>query len=259
MHGNGPQVGMILLRIEATRERIPPESLDILVAETQGSIGYLLTRALRSSFPEREVAAILTQVTVDSEDQGFKDPSKPIGPYYLADEAERLKLAQGWNMAEIPGKGWRRIVASPRPRNIVEIHTIADAVSHGHVIIAGGGGGIPVLRHGGVLQGVEAVIDKDFTAGLLAIALQAGRLVILTDVPHVSLGFGTASEQPIHSMDADGAKRLLDEGEFPPGSMGPKVEASLLYARATGRRALITDLDHLAKALRGQEGTWVEP
>jgi carbamate kinase len=259
VHGNGPQVGMIMLRIEATRGRIPPESLDVLVAETQGSMGYLLTRALRSSFLEREVAAVLTQVTVDPEDPGFKDPSKPIGPFYSAEEAEGLKIERGWKMAKIPGKGWRRTVASPRPKEIVEIHTIADAVSHGHVIIAGGGGGIPVLQKGGTLQGVEAVIDKDFTASLLAVALQADRFVILTDVPHVSLGFGAASERPVRSMNADEAKRLLDEGEFPPGSMGPKVQASLRYARATGCRALITDLDHLAKALEGQEGTWVGP
>lgn len=257
VHGNGPQVGMIMLRIEATRDRIPPESLDVLVAETQGSMGYLLTRALRSSFLEREVAAVLTQVTVDPEDPGFKDPSKPIGPFYSEDEAERLK--QSWKMAKIPGKGWRRTVASPMPKEIVEIHTIADAVSHGHVIIAGGGGGIPVFQRGKLLQGMEAVIDKDFTASLLAVALQADRFVILTDVPHVSLGFNTASERTIQSMSADEAKRLLDLGEFPPGSMGPKVEASLLYARATGRRALITDLDHLAAALEGQDGTWVRP
>ncbi len=259
VHGNGPQVGMILLRIEATRDRIPPESLDILVAETQGSIGYLLTRALRSSFPEREIAAVLTQVAVDPEDRGFIDPKKPIGPFYSADETERLHLTRGWMIAEIAGKGWRRVVASPRPKEIIEIHTIADAVSHGHVVIAGGGGGIPVLRKGKILQGVEAVIDKDFTAGLLAVALQAGRFVILTDVPHVSLDFGKASEKAIRSMSADEAESLLEAGEFPPGSMGPKVEASLLYARATGRRALITDLDHLTEALEEQEGTWIEP
>jgi carbamate kinase len=259
VHGNGPQVGMIMLRIEATRDRIPPEPLDVLVAETQGSMGYLLARALRSSFLEREVSAVLTQVTVDPKDKGFKDPSKPIGPFYSAEEADGLKLKRGWKMAEIPGKGWRRTVASPMPKEILEIHTIADAVSHGHVIIAGGGGGIPVLQRGRLLQGVEAVIDKDFTASLLAVTLQADRFVILTDVPHISLGFGTASEQPVHSMNADEAKRLLDRGEFPPGSMGPKVEASLIYARSTGCKALITDLDHLAAALAGKEGTWVCP
>lgn len=259
VHGNGPQVGMILLRIEATSDRISPESLDILVAETQGSIGYLLTRALRSSFPEREVAAVLTQVAVDPWDPGFKDPSKPIGPIYSADEAERLCLTRGWSMVKVAGKGWRRTVASPRPKEIIEIHTIADAASHGHVIIAGGGGGIPVFRKGEILQGVEAVIDKDFTAGLLAISLEAERFVILTDVPHVSIDFGKASERHIQSMGADEAEGLLEEGEFPPGSMGPKVEASLLYARATGRKALITDLDHLAEALEGKEGTWISP
>lgn len=149
------------------------------------------------------------------------------------------------------------MVASPMPKKIVEIHTIADAVSHRHVVIAGGGGGIPVMQRGESLQGVEAVIDKDFTASLLAVALQAKRFVILTDVPHVSIGFGKASERPIQSMNADDAEGLLDSGEFPSGSMGPKVEASLLYARATGCKALITDLDHLAKALEGWEGTWI--
>lgn len=259
VHGNGPQVGMILLRIEATRDRIPPESLDILVAETQGSIGYLLTRALRSSFPEREIAAVLTQVAVDSGDQGFADPKKPIGPFYSAEEAKRLHLTRGWKMVEVAGKGWRRVVASPSPKEIIEIHTIADAVGHGHVVIAGGGGGIPVLQKSKILYGVEAVVDKDSTAGLLAVALQADRFVILTDVPHVSVDFGKASERPIQSMSADEAERLLEEGEFPPGSMGPKVEASFLYARATGREALITDLDHLAEALEGREGTWIGP
>jgi carbamate kinase len=259
VHGNGPQVGMILLRIDATRDRIPPESLDILVAETQGSIGYLLTRALRNSFPEREIAAVLTQVAVDPEDRGFVDPTKPIGPIYSAKEAGRLQLTRGWRMAEVAGKGWRRVVASPRPKEIIEIHTIADAVSHGHVVIAGGGGGIPVLWKGKTMQGVEAVIDKDFTAGLLAVALQAVRFVILTDVPHVSIDFGKSSEMPVYGMCTDEAERLLGAGEFPPGSMGPKVEASLLYARATGREALITDLDHLAKALKGKEGTWIKP
>lgn len=259
VHGNGPQVGMILQRIDATRDKIPPETLDILVAETQGSIGYLLARTLRSSLPEREVAGILTQVIVDPVDRGFKDPSKPVGPYYSAEMAERLQQERGWRMAERPGMGWRRVVASPRPRGIVEIHTIADAVSHGHLVIAGGGGGIPVLQRGGSLQGVEAVIDKDFTASLLAVALQAKRFVILTDVPHASMDYGKASQSPIRTLSADDAGRLLKRGEFPAGSMGPKVEASLIYARATGCKALITDLTHLERALEGREGTWIEP
>lgn len=259
VHGNGPQVGMILLRIDATRDRIPPESLDILVAETQGSIGYLLTRILRNSFPEREIAAVLTQVRVDAKDQGFQNPTKPVGPIYSADEAKSLQRLSGWKMVEVLGKGWRRVVPSPRPREIIEIHTIADAISHGHVIIAGGGGGIPVISRNMQLLGVEAVIDKDLTASMLAISLQAERFVILTDVPNVSLGFSTPFEKPIHRMSAMEAQRFLEEGEFPSGSMGPKVEASILYATATDHSALITDINHLDGALKGEDGTWVTP
>jgi carbamate kinase len=260
VHGNGPQVGMILLRIEATKDRIPPETLDIMVAETQGSIGYLLSRALRSEIPEREIAALLTQVLVDPDDPGFANPSKPVGPFYAREAADELIRTQGWRMTESPGKGWRRVVPSPRPQEIVELHTIKDAVGHGHLIIAGGGGGIPVVRdENGILSGIEAVIDKDLTACKLAIAIEAERLIILTDVPHVSTGFATRSERRISRMKASTARRLLAEGEFPPGSMGPKVEASAIFAEATGRSALITNADMLAQALEGRAGTWVDP
>ena len=165
VHGNGPQVDMILLRIESTKNLIPPESLDIMVAETQGSIGYLLSRALRNKISGREIAAVLTEVLVNPYDLGFSIPSKPIGPYYASDAAKVLKNAQGWKMIETSGRGYRRVVPSPRPQEIIELHTIIDAVSHGHLIIAGGGGGIPVIRNEkDRLQGIEAVIDKDLTA-----------------------------------------------------------------------------------------------
>lgn len=259
VHGNGPQVGMILLRIEATRDRIPPETLDIMVAETEGSIGYLICRTLRSSIPERETAAVLTQVLVDADDPGFENPTKPVGPFYSEEEALMLEGKQGWRMKKTPGKGWRRVVPSPRPKEILELHTIADAVGHGHLVIAGGGGGIPVTRDSDRLLGAEAVIDKDLTASLLAIALGADKFVILTDVPHVSTSFGKPWQKPIRCMDTEEAQRLQVRGEFPPGSMGPKVEASQLYAKATGCRALITDLDHLAASLQGEAGTWIDP
>ena len=259
VHGNGPQVGMILLRIEATRDRIPPETLDIMVAETQGSIGYLLCRSLRNEIPEREIAAVLTQVLVDPDDPGFASPSKPVGPYYTREAAEGLVKYQGWMMMERAGKGWRRVVASPRPQEIVELHTIMDAVGHGHLIIAGGGGGIPVIRdEKGGLVGVEAVIDKDLTGCKLAVTLGAGRFVILTDVPHVSTGFGSTSERRIVSMKASRARRLLEEGEFPPGSMGPKVEAGATFAERTGLSALITNVDQLERAIGGDGGTWID-
>jgi len=260
VHGNGPQVGMILLRIEATKDRIPPETLDIMVAETQGSIGYLLSRSLRSEIPEREVAALLTEVLVDPDDPGFANPTKPVGPFYSREAADELIRSQGWRMTESPGRGWRRVVPSPRPQEIVELHTIKDAVGHGHLIIAGGGGGVPVIKdQNGALQGIEAVIDKDLTACKLAVAIEAERFVILTDVPHVSTGFATESERGIKRMTASAARRLLAEGEFPPGSMGPKVEASAIFAEATGRSALITNVQQLESGLKEEAGTWIDP
>ena len=259
VHGNGPQVGMILLRIEATRERIPSESLDVLVAETQGSIGYLLCRALRNRIADREIAAVLTQVLVNIQDPGFAHPTKPVGPFYSAQEAGELRRGRGWQMIESPGRGWRRAVASPRPQAIVELHTIADAIGHGHLVIAGGGGGIPVRRTSeNFLQGVEAVIDKDLTAALLAILLNAERFVILTDVPHVSTAFATPYERRIAKMSLTKARRHLAEGEFAAGSMGPKVEAAADYVEKTGRSVLITNLQHLEEALVGKAGTWIE-
>jgi len=260
VHGNGPQVGMILLRIEATKDCIPPETLDIMVAETQGSIGYLLCRSMRNEIPEREIAAVLTQVLVDPDDPGFATPSKPVGPYYTQEGAEELVKSQGWRMLETAGRGWRRVVPSPRPQEIVELHTIMDAVGHGHLIIAGGGGGIPVIRdENGGLQGIEAVIDKDLTACKLAVALRAERFVILTDVPHVSTDFGSVSERPINRIKASRARRLLAKGEFPPGSMGPKVESAAIFAECTDLSALITNIEQLKSALGGDGGTWIDP
>jgi len=260
VHGNGPQVGMILLRIEATRDRLPPETLDIMVAETQGSIGYLLSRSLRNEIPNREIAALLTEVLVDPDDPDFASPSKPIGPFYTHEAADVLIKSQGWRMVETPGRGWRRVVPSPRPQEILELHTIRDAVGHGHLIIAGGGGGIPVIRKSnGSLQGIEAVIDKDLTACKLAMDIGAERFVILTDVPHVSTGFGTKSERAISRMDTMTARRLLAKGEFPAGSMGPKVEASAIFAESTDRSALITNVERLEIALKDEAGTWVDP
>lgn len=262
VHGNGPQVGLILLRIEATRDRFPPESLDVLVAETQGSIGYLLARSLRSALARRgriqEVAAAVTQVAVDPDDPAFSRPTKPVGPCYTDDQAREIRDSHGWPLLRTP-KGWRRLVASPQPLQVVEMHTIADAVSHGHLLIAGGGGGVPVvLEDDGGWRGVEAVVDKDLTAALMANSLNARELVILTDVPAVFRRFGRADQEAISRLTTSQARRLLEEGEFPPGSMGPKVEAAVRYAQATGRRALITDVEHLAGALEGGDGTWVE-
>ncbi|NNC75612.1 MAG: carbamate kinase [Acidimicrobiia bacterium] len=263
VHGNGPQVGTILLRVEATKDQIPADPLDVLVAETQGSIGYLLARALRNTLRARkrnvEVATVATQVVVDADDAGFGKPTKPIGPFY--DPSRRAELEdQGWDVVDVPDRGLRRVVASPRPQRVVELHTIGDAARHGHVVIAGGGGGIPVIEtEAGDLVGVEAVIDKDRTAALLARSLHSAGLVILTAVSAAYRGFGTPDEQIIGTITVTEARELLAAGEFPPGSMGPKIEALADYAEAIGRPGLVTSVAGLSEAMRGETGTWVVP
>ena len=264
VHGNGPQVGMILLRVEASHDRLPREPLDVLVAETQGSVGFLLSRALRNAFrradrEDVEVSAVLTQVRVDAEDPGFGDPSKPIGPFYPGDVAAHLEGERDWSMVEVPGEGWRRVVPSPRPLEIVELASIREAARPGRVVIAGGGGGVPVVRDAdGMLHGVEAVLDKDRTAALLALSLGARTFVVLTGVPHVARGFGTPRAERIARLGVDEARRMVASGELPRGSMGPKVEAAARFAHESGSNALITDIANLDRALRGTEGTRVD-
>jgi carbamate kinase len=262
VHGNGPQVGYLLLQNEAARDEVPASPLDVLVAETQGSIGYLLSRSLRNALADGgvEVATVVTQVVVDPEDPAMAAPTKPVGPFYREEDLEALTEERGWEMVTVPGKGVRRVVPSPPPIGIVEIDAIAAAAVAGRLVVAGGGGGVPVAQsEDGDLTGVEAVIDKDRTAALLAIELDARGLLILTEVGHASIGFGTPEETPILEMTADRAEELLEAGEFPPGSMGPKIEACIAYARATGRQALVTSVAALPDALAGRDGTRVGP
>lgn len=264
VHGNGPQVGMILLRVEATRHELPAEPLDVLVAETQGSVGLLLCRALSSAFAHRKrrwgVSAVLTQVVVDGEDPKLLRPDKPVGPFYDAERAARLRDEQGWELVEQVGRGWRRVVASPAPLEVVEVEAIRHAARPGQIVVAGGGGGVPVLREAdGSLRPIEGVVDKDRTACLMARQLDAGSFVILTGVPCVVRGFGGPHPEPLHQLDRARARALLEAGEFPPGSMGPKIEAALDYVEATGRAALITDTESLSDALQGRTGTWIRP
>ena len=262
VHGNGPQVGALLLKNEAARGEVPASPLDVLVAETQGSIGYLLSRSLRNALSERsrpiDVATVVTQVVVDPDDPAMAKPTKPVGPFYRDEDLDALKAERGWNMVTVPGKGVRRVVPSPPPIGVVEIDAIAGAAGAGRLVIAGGGGGVPVAQAvDGDLTGVEAVIDKDRTAALIAIELDARGFLILTEVGHASIGFGTPDQSPILEMSADRAEELLAEGEFPPGSMGPKIESCVSYVRATGRPALITSVTALGDALEGQDGTRV--
>lgn len=260
VHGNGPQVGNALLRAEqAERAGLHRPPLDVLVAETQATIGYLLAQAIHRSAPGLKVSVLLTRVVVTENDPAFSHPSKPIGPYYPPEEAADLRRERAWPMVEVDNRGWRRVVPSPRPHRVVELDVIRHALRPGSVVIAGGGGGIPVAAAGGRLIGVEAVIDKDRTASLLAIELRAARLLIVTGEAHVARRYGTEAESRIPEMRVEEAHRLLEAGEFPPGSMGPKVESAAAFVKASERPAIITDTDHLTDAIDGSAGTVILP
>ena len=259
-HGNGPQVGDILVRNELTKDTLPAMPLDVCGAESQGMIGYLLQQAmqeaLRAAGLDRPVATVLTQTVVDGSDPAFERPEKPIGPFYTADQAERLRKEKGWRMVQIPGRGYRRVVPSPRPIALVEGEVILRLFSAGVIVIAAGGGGVPVVvGPGGTLRGVEAVVDKDRTAALLARIVGADDLLILTDVEYVALNYGQPDRQDIHGMTVHEAREHLTAGHFPPGSMGPKVEAAIRFLEAGGERATIASLDSAAAALAGRSGT----
>jgi carbamate kinase len=251
-HGNGPQVGLLALRSETAGPGTAPEPLDVLDAETEGQIGYLLVQELHNVLADRDVVAILTQVVVDPADPAFADPTKPVGPVMNARTAG-ARVAAGWTVAPDHG-GMRRLVPSPRPVGIVEIPVIRRLVDAGVVVVCAGGGGIPVVRAtDGRLQGVEAVVDKDRTAAVLAVALGAESLLLLTDVRAVMSGWGTGSARPLRCVTPED----LDQLELAPGTMAPKAEAACAFVRATGRVAAIGALDEAAAVLRGDAGTIV--
>ena len=262
VHGNGPQVGNILLQVEESADRIPPQSLDVCVAQTQGSMGFLLQTAMtnvlgRAGF-RKEIITLVTTVEVDAADPGFQSPSKPIGPFFGRERAKELIDNEGWTMAEDSGRGWRKLVASPKPKSILSTEIIAWLVNRGKIVIAAGGGGIPVVFDAaGEMRGVEAVIDKDYVASLLASALSADLFVVLTGVPRVFADFGKPSQRPLPSMTAAEARRLLAEGQFPKGSMGPKIDAAARFVEAGGREVLITSPESLTEALDRKSGTYV--
>src|SRR2546428_744505 len=249
-HGNGPQVGNILLQNEETRHLVPPMPLDVCGAESQALIGYLLEQALRNEFAlrkiDRDVACVVTQVLVHADDPAFANPTKPIGPYYLRDDEILVKKAKGWKMVYDQRGGWRRIVPSPRPVDVIEKDIIRTVVGNGEgrLVIAAGGGGIPVIRKDGKLVGVEAVIDKDLAAAVLARAIGWKHLVIATDVPQIALDFGKPSQRFLDHLTISEAKKHLADGQFPPGSMGPNVEAVIEFLEHGGHTAGITGLAH---------------
>ena len=251
-HGNGPQVGNELLRHERGAAEVPPLPLYLAVAQTQAEIGALIESELEP-VANGPVACLLTHVVVDEADPAFEEPSKPVGPFYDQARARELERDRGWELVHDAGRGWRRVVPSPLPLEVVEIEAIRSLLRGGAIAVACGGGGIPVTRRDGRLAGVDAVIDKDRASSLLARELDADRLVILTEVPAVYRGFGSDQQEELRELDADGAEALLPE--LAAGSMRPKVEASLEFARATGHETLITSPDSLAAAMRGEAGT----
>jgi carbamate kinase len=260
-HGNGPQVGDLLDQVERTRDHIPPRPLDALVAETEGSLGYLLQQAvlneLRARDVRRYVVTVITQVLVDPDDPAFDKPTKPVGPSMSEDKAKQRAAEDGWQIALDGKRGWRRVVPSPRPLKVIQRHMIREAAYRGHIVIAGGGGGIPMTKdpQSDDYVGIEAVIDKDLTSSVLATDVHADLLVILTAVDGVYLDWGKPTERRLGAVTLAECRRYIDEGHFPAGSMGPKVEAIYGFLQRGGKRGLITSAEHLVDALDGRAGT----
>jgi carbamate kinase len=254
VHGNGPQVGNLAIQQEKGRGEVPEMPLFSLGAMTGGQLGSLIAIALYRVFARRHpIAALLSHVIVDLDDPAFDRPTKPIGPFFPEDVARRLAAERGWDIAEDSGRGYRRVVASPQPKGLVEIDAIRCLVDSGHVVVTGGGGGIPVGRRGDVWDGVDAVIDKDHAAAQLAHQLGADALVLITGVDAVQLDFGKPTQRRLASADADAAERHLDAGQFPDGSMGPKVRAGIQFVRRGGLVAVITSAPLAAAALGNED------
>jgi carbamate kinase len=261
-HGNGPVVGKIMMRQMLTMNRIPPMSMDICVAHSQGGIGYLLMQAIENSLRERgngrHVASLLTQVEVDANDPAFANPTKFVGPFFSEAEAQRISTELNWKMREDSGRGWRHVVPSPKPKHVCDISLVDALIRRGTIVIAGGGGGMPVIRDArGVRTGVAAVIDKDLTSAHIANVLGIDELLILTAVPRVSVNYGKPSQKELAEVSLEEIKAFHREGHFPPGSMGPKVDAAIRFLEGGGKRAIISHLDHAVPALRGETGTHI--
>lgn len=260
-HGNGPQVGNILIQNEEANELVPAMPLDICGAESQGQIGYMIQQSLHNRLHalgiDRPVVTIVTQVVVDPQDPAFANPTKPVGPFYPKDQAEEMMPTKGWVMKEAGAKGWRRVVPSPQPKAIYECDSVRALISSGAVVIASGGGGIPVRDDEGVLSGVEAVIDKDLAGERLAHDVRADIFIILTDVEQAALNFGTPEQKNLSQMTLAEVEQYAKEGHFKAGSMGPKVEAARRFVAAGGEKAIITSLHRAVEALEGRAGTAV--
>jgi len=263
-HGNGPQVGFILRRSELASHELHEVPLDYCGADTQGAIGYMFQQALHNEFRLRginkQAATVVTQTIVDRNDPAFENPTKPIGSF-MDEAAAREKMAkEGWTMVEDAGRGWRRVVPSPIPQTIVEADAIRSLIDHGFVVVAVGGGGIPVMQlENGTLTGVEAVIDKDFGSAILASMINADLFLISTAVEKVAINFNKPDQKWLDTMTVTEARKYLAEGQFAKGSMQPKIEAILKFMDKGGKKALITDPEHIKDALDGKTGTWILP
>jgi len=258
-HGNGPQVGNSLLKSESAAQIVPPYPLDVCGAETQGLLGYIIQQSFRNRLKERgidkEIVTVVTQVAVDKEDPAFRNPTKPIGPFYTKERAEQLSKATGAAIVEDSGRGYRRVVPSPKPKTIIERQTIKVLLDNDIIVVAVGGGGIPILEESTGLRGIEAVIDKDYASGVLARELGADYFIILTGVEKVSIDFGKPTQKDLSAISIADAKNYLAAGQFPPGSMGPKIEAAVDFIESGGESAIITSIDKLDEALKGKTGT----
>lgn len=261
-HGNGPVVGKILMRQVLTRDSIAPMPLDICVAHSQGGIAYLLMQAIENSLREidneRHCAVLLTQVEVDADDPAFENPSKPIGAFYTEEQAQEISRQLGWPMKEDSGRGWRHVVASPKPRHVCDVSLVQVLARRGTIVIAGGGGGIPVVRGPkGTREGAIAVIDKDMTSAHMANVLGIPVMMILTAVSQVAINFGQADEQLLEQVTVREMRKHLADGQFPAGSMGPKVEAAIRFINGGGQRVIIANIDDAIEALHGRTGTHI--
>jgi len=262
-HGNGPQVGNMLIQQMAGIDKgIAPLPLGVLNAATEGTMGYMIEQSLQNAFHanqiEREVVTIATQVVVDKDDPSIKSPSKPVGPFYSKEQAENMQREYGWTIVEDAGRGYRQVVPSPIPKEIIPFKTIKSLVESGKIVIACGGGGIPVYRTlDGSLEGIDAVIDKDFASGLLAKDIDADYLVILTGVDRVAINYGKANQTDLESMTVEEAKQYMADGQFPKGSMGPKIAAAIRFLEDGGNTVLITSIERIVDAFAGKTGTLV--
>jgi carbamate kinase len=260
-HGNGPQVGFSLARSELASRAVHPMPLDSCVADTQGTIGYMIQQSLYNEFKRRsikkQVVTLVTQVLVNKNDPAFKNPTKPIGPFYDEKKAQKYRKERGWNTIEDSGRGWRRVVPSPRPVRIIEPKAAVTLANQKFVVVAVGGGGIPVIEEKGELKGVEAVIDKDYASSLLATGVKADLFLITTSVEKVALNFGKPNQKMLDRMTLKEAKKYFKEGQFPPGSMGPKIQAIISFIEKGGKEAIITDPADIERALRGEAGTLI--